>query len=1412
MKASSRIFAAFVGTSLLLAPRGVRADWRVSAAGLAQSMAAVGQAAAIPVSPQEARRQVADLLRRARESMKEGHYETADSLINRAEGFNVPYGALHVGDTPKKARRELNRLRGGRAAEPQRPSELFAPQNNAPQKNDPPAEEPRGLEDPFAQRPAGFEPRMNRPAPAGFEATDPRLIDAPPEGQPTEGGVPRQAFPQESPFGREMAAAPPEGNETEPGITARGYRSERAPSSNQMVRVESDKLLVGARRALAVGDVRRATDLLSQAKALQAPYEYQDDSPAKVEAAIQRASALGDPRGNKNSELYRRRQADSLLEQAEGLLYWQELDEAERLVNDAKRLNVPYSPVDANPDMLLERIAAARGGQTPDGLAVEPLPPVGGGQALANDEMVAEVDPAVREQALRLVAGARAALQAGDLDRAQSLAEQAEELHVPDAAFQGRPQQDRPWNVLLDIQQRRQRGPVRQESAVRQAGGVMPIGAETQAGGHTATQALYDRANDPTRNVPAGARMPQDAGDDAKTLFERGEAALKQHDTETALRWFREASAHRADLDPATQQRLQDRLQFLAQPRQAAHAPGEEGALLHETATEQQRKYRQIAGEIDRKERAADRLRSDSPKQAAQMLEECRALVEKSDLDQTARGILMRRIDRKLEDLEKYIASNRGKIELNERNNAVRSDIERERQTKIEVQDKLAQLVDEFNKLMHENRFAEAEVVYKRAAELAPDELVVLQLKNTVKMVARTKNNAALREAKENGVYSALEAVEQSVIPMDDRKPYQFGPVKEWKEMTKRRSDLLREARAHRSERDIEIEKRLRTPVSLKYHEAPLSHVIEDLGKLASINVYLDARGLGEEAVDTGTPVTIDLSQDISLESALKLILEPLHLSYVVKNEVLMITSAQLRDGEVYPKTYDVSDLVTPIPNFVPNARMGLAGALHEAQANLPMSWGGLNSDAPTPVFAGGGEAANAVLSPQALAQINAASGTAIKPASGTQLAGIGPGGVSGGTQPDFDSLIELITSTIAPTTWDDVGGPGSLTPHNLSLVISQTQEVHEEIADLLEQLRRLQDLQVTIEVRFITLNDNYFERIGVNFDFEIPTYPNKPFQLFGRELGDTVVPNSPSVPAFPPPYTNNNVAPIDLRKNQGVTVGLSPGPTGGVLYSSDLDVPFQQGSFGLSTPQFGGYQAGAGATLGFAILSNIEAYLLIEASQGDRRSNVLQAPKVTLFNGQAAFVADTTATPFVVSVIPVVGAFAVGQMPVIMVLNEGTSMTVQAVVSSDRRFVRLTLIPFFSTITQVSTFTFSGSSSTTQNSDSEGPSDNTTKRVNSTTTSAEGTTVQLPSFSFFTVATTVSVPDGGTVLLGGVKRLSEGRNEFGVPLLSKIPYVNRLFRNIGIGRETQSLMMMVTPRIIIQEEEEANLGIPTTP
>lgn len=289
-----------------------------------------------------------------------------------------------------------------------------------------------------------------------------------------------------------------------------------------------------------------------------------------------------------------------------------------------------------------------------------------------------------------------------------------------------------------------------------------------------------------------------------------------------------------------------------------------------------------------------------------------------------------------------------------------------------------------------------------------------------------------------------------------------------------------------------------------------------------------------------------------------------------------------------------------------------------------------------------------------------------------------------------------------------------------------------------------------------------------------------------------------------------------------GIGTNASPG-------QNFFSIPFRQNSFGSATvPSLPGLPdpATSAANFGFAILSDIEAYFLIQAAQGNTRSNVMQAPKVTLFNGQQAFVSDTRQRPFVTAVVPVVGDFSAAQQPVITVLNEGTAVNVQAVVSNDRRFVRLTLVPFFSQIGRVEQFQFEGSRSTKSKTSDEKSgtdvkvpgADGLVGLTNGVASSGElelqsnGTTIQLPEFLFTTVTTTVSVPDGGTVLLGGIKRLREGRNEFGVPILSKIPYINRLFKNVGLARTTDSLMLMVTPRIIIQEEEEEKLLGTTRP
>lgn len=62
----------------------------------------------------------------------------------------------------------------------------------------------------------------------------------------------------------------------------------------------------------------------------------------------------------------------------------------------------------------------------------------------------------------------------------------------------------------------------------------------------------------------------------------------------------------------------------------------------------------------------------------------------------------------------------------------------------------------------------------------------------------------------------------------------------------------------------------------------------------------------------------------------------------------------------------------------------------------------------------------------------------------------------------DFDSLIEVITSTVSPASWDSNGGAGSIAPFLPSgaLVIDQTREVHERIESLLRLLRKVRDQQ----------------------------------------------------------------------------------------------------------------------------------------------------------------------------------------------------------------------------------------------------------------------------------------------------------------------------------------------------------------
>ncbi len=727
---------------------------------------------------------------------------------------------------------------------------------------------------------------------------------------------------------------------------------------------------------------------------------------------------------------------------------------------------------------------------------------------------------AARQKATELVRQAREAMAAGQLDRAEAIARQADQLRLPDSVFA--PGEDRPGLVLLDIRQFRSQNP----SGVVPAGGQYVVAAGgTNQPDRTATRALYDPAQDRTRNVPAANQQPIDGGDGQYTtdpgqnplavprppaapaapvpdgnpgepktpgmaLFEQGETALKAHDAPRAYELFREAAGHMNELDPVTARRLQDYLQMMSS--HGRPPAGQASPLADEAAARQQALLRQVAAELAHAESNARALRETDPKAALAQLEEAKKRVAAAGLDASAREQLSRSVDRAINETQQIIEKNRPQIELAEKNNRVRQEVEREQKMRVEVEEKLAMLIDECNKFMDEQEYEKAEIDAKRAAELVPDNPVVAQLLWKTKFAHRVMDNNNLIARKEQAVIDTLGQVDESSVPFSDKNPMVYPDAKDWSKLSKNRAKFLADRRRHRTEREIEIEKKLETPVSLQFTKAPLGKVMDHLADLVGVNVHLDELGLTEEGVSSDTPVTINLRNDIMLKSALNLILQPLHLSYVVKDDVLKITSEQMHDNQVYTVTYNVADLVMPIPNFVPG-HTGLASAYDAAMGtvgfNGSMPFGSATA-APMQVAATrDGKGASAMVNPNLLAQVSSAGGhLAPFVNSKNGPVGAGPGGLGGGTNADFDSLIDLIKTTVKPTSWDDTGGTGTISQFatNLSLVVSQTQEVHEELADLLEQLRRLQDLQVTIEVRFITLNDNFFERVGVSFDFSI--------------------------------------------------------------------------------------------------------------------------------------------------------------------------------------------------------------------------------------------------------------------------------------------------------------------------------------
>lgn len=255
------------------------------------------------------------------------------------------------------------------------------------------------------------------------------------------------------------------------------------------------------------------------------------------------------------------------------------------------------------------------------------------------------------------------------------------------------------------------------------------------------------------------------------------------------------------------------------------------------------------------------------------------------------------------------------------------------------------------------------------------------------------------------------------------------------------------------SEAHAKIQAALDQEVEFSFVDTPLKDFGEFISAHYEIPVIFCRAALEDSAISMDTPVTSTL-RGISLRSALRITLGELKLASVIWDEVLQITTPEDAESRMVTRVYDCRELLAlPSPPGSSRPR-GIAGgggffAVQDQPATKapPAAGGAAPSAGGTPLPASGNaEAGGATPGSGAEGGVKAAKGGEEAPKE-RELS-------------DAENLIHLITTTVEPDTWDEVGGPGTIAEYKGLLVVSQTWEVHEKVERLLNMLHTAADVK----------------------------------------------------------------------------------------------------------------------------------------------------------------------------------------------------------------------------------------------------------------------------------------------------------------------------------------------------------------
>ena len=392
-----------------------------------------------------------------------------------------------------------------------------------------------------------------------------------------------------------------------------------------------------------------------------------------------------------------------------------------------------------------------------------------------------------------------------------------------------------------------------------------------------------------------------------------------------------------------------------------------------------------------------------------------------------------------------------------------------------------------------------------------------------------------------------------------------------------------------------------------------------------------------------------------------------------------------------------------------------------------------------------------------------------------------------GGAQVSSDDIKKFFTD--AGVKFDP---PASVTYQAATsqLFVTNTPDSLATIEQILDTLRRAQGQQVTIEAKFIEIQQTDLRELG--FDWVLGQWG------FGS-IGGIGAPGNPAF-AVGGGSANNGTFPVypsDLTATptQNLTVGNRFASQAGTLVGNKLDA--------LLTGQTATSQTVADSVATFTgLLTNPQFQVILRALSQRENTDLLCAPKVTTISGQQAKIevirefiyptefepprvasaASSAATSGAAVSAPMISPPTPGGF---QTRNLGVTLNVTPQIG-ETGLINLTLIP---EVSDFDGFVDYGSR------DSLGSSG-----INNPSAASQYTLVfpyPQPVFSVRRVTTSVMVYDGSTVVLGGLIREDATKIQDKVPFLGDIPLIGKLFRNELENTIKKNLMVFVTAKLI---------------